>query len=89
MPRRRLSRVDEVRVVLFVPRVQLKQELARAANPVIEIAMLMFRKRVRLKQLGIPATAFPDISDRNERLRPDGRFLRAREFLLPRIILTS
>ncbi len=68
--------VDEVGMVLLVPRMQLQQQPARARDPIVHVAMAVFGKGVSPKQFGVPATARPNIAHRDERLRFDGGFQR-------------
>jgi hypothetical protein len=73
---RRCGFVDDVGVVSLVPQVQLKKQLTRARDPIVPIAMGMFRKGVRSKQFGVPAATRPDVAYRDERLSLDSGFLR-------------
>jgi len=74
--RRRRRCVDEVRVVFLVPSVQLKNQPASARDPIVDVAVAVFWKRVCAKQLAVPETAFPDIAHGYQRLGLDGRSLR-------------
>ena len=64
-------RIDEIGMILCVPRVQLQKQFAGAGDPVIEVAMLVVWQGVSCQQLGVPATAGPDIAHRYEGLRLD------------------
>jgi hypothetical protein len=70
--RRRRVCVDEVRVVFLVPSMELKQQLTRARNSFVHVAVAVFWERVCSKQFGVPATTRPNIAHRYEGLSLDG-----------------
>ena len=69
---RRVS-VNEVGMIVLVPGVELKNQLASAEQAVIEVAMAMLWKGVECEQLLIPLTACSNIAHRNQGLRVDSR----------------
>lgn len=76
VPRPRGVPVNEVGVILLVPRVELQKQPARARDPLIKVTMAVFGKSVGTKQLRIPATARPDIAHCDEGLSLDSQSLR-------------
>jgi hypothetical protein len=48
---------------------QLKQQPTRARDPIVQVAMLVFGKRVCSEQFGVPTAIRSDIAYRYERLR--------------------
>ena len=71
VPRRRRICVDEVWVILHVPRMQLKKQPTSVRDPIVHIAMGVFGNRVCSKQFDVPATARPNIAYCDEWLRLD------------------
>lgn len=69
---RRRGCVDQVGVIFLIPSVQLKKQPTRARDPIVHVAVTVFRKRVRTKQFGVPETACPDIAHRYKGLSLDG-----------------
>ena len=66
---RRLG-VDEVGMVLGVPRVQLHQQLPVAEQPIVDVAVLVLRvERISAEQLPIPLARRTHVAHGNERLR--------------------
>jgi hypothetical protein len=51
--------------------VKLEEQAARRLNAVVDVAMLVFGKRVGSEKLGIPAAARPNVAHGNERLGCD------------------
>lgn len=78
MPNRRGVRINQGRVVVFVPGMELKNKLTRLEHPIIEIAMAVLWERVESEQLLIPATTGSDIAYRNQWLGTDSCSLRCR-----------
>src|SRR5262245_15512619 len=71
-------------MVFLVPSVELKNQLARAPDPIVQVAVAVVWKRICSKQCRVPATTRPNIAHRYEGLSHDGCFLRreAHECLL-------
>src|ERR1700692_2471655 len=65
----RRFRVDEIRVILLVPGMELEDQLTVAKHTIIAIAMLMLGKCVDSQQPLIPAAACPDVAHSDQRLR--------------------
>jgi len=65
------SGVGEVRVILLIPGVELKNHLTGALNPVVYITMDMVGEGVRPKQFAIPATASPYIFNSDQWLNAE------------------
>jgi hypothetical protein len=70
--RRRRVCVNEVGVVFLVPSVELKKQLTRARDPLVQVAVAVFWKRVCSKQFRVPATTRSNIAHRYEGLSHDG-----------------
>ena len=70
--RRRRVCVDEVGVVFLVLSVELKKQLTRARDPLVQVAVAVFWKRVCSKQFRVPATTRSNIAHRYEGLSHDG-----------------
>ena len=64
----RRVRVDEIRVILLVPRMELQDQATVDQQPIVAIAMLMFRQSFDSEQLLVPAAAYPYIAHGNQRL---------------------
>ncbi|MGA7869258.1 MAG: hypothetical protein WCA22_00025, partial [Candidatus Binatus sp.] len=67
----RRVRIDKIRVILLVPRVELEDQLTITKHPIIAIAMLMLRERVDTEQSFVPAAARAYVADGNQWLRPN------------------
>jgi hypothetical protein len=61
MTRSRCVPVGEIWAIFHIPGMELKNQLARTPEPIVEITMAMFRERIRPKQFAIPAAACPHI----------------------------
>src|SRR5271155_4552957 len=68
MSNRRRVRVDEIRVILLVPCMELQDQATVDQQPIITIAMLMFRQSFDSEQLLIPTAAYPHVAHSNQRL---------------------
>jgi hypothetical protein len=60
--------IGEIGMLFLVPGVELQNQLARAGDPIVYITMAMVRKRVRSKQLAVPAAAGPHVAHCDEGL---------------------
>jgi hypothetical protein len=76
--RRRRVWVDKIGVLLRIPGVQLKEQPARAPDPIVHVAMRVIRELVCSEQFGVPAAARANIAHCYERLSLDIGFLRGR-----------
>ncbi len=68
MSDRRRVRVDEIRMILLVPRMELQDQATVDQQPIVAIAMLMFRQSFDSEQLLVPTAADPHIAHGNQRL---------------------
>jgi len=59
-------------MLLLIPGVELKNQLARRRYPVVQIAVSMFGQWICTQQFRIPAAARSYIAHRDERLGLDG-----------------
>src|ERR1700722_4848008 len=77
-------RIDKIRVMLFVPRMELKDQVTVTEHPIVGIPMLMLRECAGPQQMLVPAAAGPHITHGNQRLRPNRCISRRRlvHFLL-------
>ncbi len=71
----RRVRVDEIRVILLVPRMELQDQATVDQQPIVAIAMLMFRQSFDSEQLLVPTAAYPHIAHGNQRLGLNACFL--------------
>jgi len=69
MPDWRRVRVDQIRVIVFVPGVELEDKVAVPKHPIIAISMLVLLETVDSQQPLVPAAACPHITHGNQRLR--------------------
>ena len=69
MPTWRRVRIDKIRVMLFVPGMELKDQVAVTEHPIVGIPMLMLRECVGSQQMLVPAAAGPYVTHGNQRLR--------------------
>jgi hypothetical protein len=53
-------------VVFLVSRVQLQQQLTRARNAIVNVAVGVFRKRVCSEEFSVPATTRPHVAHGDE-----------------------
>ena len=60
--------IGEIGVVFRVPRVELENQPTGTRDPIVHVAMLMFRKRVCSHQFSVPAAACSHIAHRYEGL---------------------
>jgi hypothetical protein len=65
----RRVRIDKIRVILFVPGMELKDQVAATEHPIVGIPMLMLRECVGSQQMLVPAAAGPYVTHGNQRLR--------------------
>jgi hypothetical protein len=78
VPRPSFLRIDEVRVLLFIPSMQLKDESTAAKEAVIEVRMIAAHGLGRAlgpQELRVPSATRRDIADSDQWLRPDVRSL--------------
>jgi len=68
MSNRRSVRVDEIRVILLVPRMELQDQATVDQQPIIAIAMFMFRQSFDAEQLLIPTAARAHIAHGDQSL---------------------
>ena len=68
--------VDEIGVILFVPRMELQDQATVDHQPIIAIAMLMFRQTFDSEQLLVPTPAYPYVAHGNQRLGLNACYLR-------------
>jgi len=74
MSNRRRVRVDEIWVIVVIPRMELEDQMTITKHRIIANAMFMLGERLESEQRFVPATACPDIPDGNQRLGLNARF---------------
>src|SRR5690348_12375194 len=74
MSGRRGVRIDQIRMILLIPRVELKNQVAVRTDALVQVAMRVFGERVGRQQLRVPAATRPHIAHRDEWLSLDDCF---------------
>jgi len=64
----RRVRVDEIRVILLIPCMELKDQATVTKHLIVAIAVLVLRERVDSQQLSVPSSACPHVSHGDRRL---------------------
>jgi hypothetical protein len=60
---------DQIVVLLLVPGVELKDQPSLAEQAIIDLGVLVAAETVDVEELAVPATAGPDVSYGDQRLR--------------------
>src|ERR1700733_5364983 len=78
VPRPSFLRMDEVRVSLFIPSMQLKNERTAAKEAVIDVRMIAAHglgRALSPQETRVPSATRRDVTDSDQRLRPHVRAL--------------